>query len=84
MNDVKDIIIEENVSLKKLNTYKIDSKVKYLIRVKSLQGLKDIIKILKEKQIDYFMLGAGSNVIFDDYFRGALIKLILLKLKREL
>ena len=75
MNNIKDIKIEENVSLKSYNTYKIDSKAKYLIKVYSIKGLIDILKYLKEENIEYFILGNGSNIIMDDYFKGAIIKL---------
>lgn len=83
MFQIKDIEIEENVSLKDYNTYKISSSTKYFIKVKSIQGLIDILKYLKEHSIPYFILGAGSNVILDDYFNGAVIKLELLSLSIE-
>ncbi|MCI9281523.1 MAG: UDP-N-acetylmuramate dehydrogenase, partial [Bacilli bacterium] len=51
------------------------SKSDYLIEVSSIEGLIDLIKYLKEKNIDFMILGNGSNVILDDYFKGAIIKL---------
>ncbi len=75
MNDVKDVIVKENVSLKNYNTYKVESKAKYLISVNNIDALINILRVLKEQNIEYFILGAGSNVILDDYFLGAIIKL---------
>ncbi len=75
MREIKGISIIENASLKNLNTYKIESKAKYLIKIETLQGLIDLLKYLKENKIKYFILGAGSNIVIDDYFDGAVIKL---------
>ena len=75
MNEIKGISIIENASLKNLNTYKIESSAKYLIRVENLEGLINILKYLKKHKIKYFILGAGSNIVIDDYFDGAIIKL---------
>lgn len=75
MENTKDITIKKDVSLKNYNTYKIVSKSDYLIEVSSIEGLINLIKYLKEKNIDYMILGNGSNVILDDYFKGAIIKL---------
>ena len=79
MKEIKGIKISENASLKNLNTYKLESHAKYLIRVETLQGLIDLLKYLKENNIKYFILGAGSNIILDEYFNGAVIKLDGLK-----
>lgn len=79
MNDIKGISIIENASLKNLNTYKIESHAKYLIKVETLDGLINILKYLKNNNIKHFILGAGSNIIIDEYFDGAIIKLIGLK-----
>ena len=49
MNELKGITITENASLKNLNTYKIESSAKYLIRVENLEGLINILKYLKER-----------------------------------
>ena len=75
MREIKGISIIGNASLKNLNTYKIESKAKYLIKIETLQGLIDLLKYLKENKIKYFILGAGSNIVIDDYFDGVVIKL---------
>ncbi len=75
MENIKDITIKKDVSLKNYNTYKIVSKSDYLIEVSSIEGLIDLIKYLKEENIDFMILGNGSNIILDDYFKGAIIKL---------
>ena len=75
MKEIKGIKISENASLKNLNTYKLESHAKYLIRVETLEGLINLLKYLKENHIHYFILGAGSNIIIDEYFDGAVIKL---------
>ena len=79
MNEIKGISITYNASLKNLNTYKLESHAKYLIKVETLEGLISILKYLKEHHIKHFILGAGSNIIVDDYFDGAIIKLDGLK-----
>ena len=67
---------EENVDLKKLNTYRIGGTAKYLIKPSDMEELKNTIEELIKKNIKYYILGGGSNVILpDEDFDGAIIKL---------
>ena len=59
----------------KNNTYKIPSICKHLITVNEIDGLIELLKYLRNKNIKYFILGVGSNVVLGDYFDGAVIKL---------
>lgn len=66
----------ENVSLKKYNTYRIDTICKYLTFPKDKEELIKIIKELNKQAIKYYILGNGSNIIFSmDYYDGVIIKL---------
>ena len=66
----------ENYNIKKYNTYKLEVIVKYLVFVKSIDELTELLKVLREQKIKYLILGNGSNVIFkDDYYDGVIIKL---------
>ena len=75
MENIKDISIIKDVNLKNYNSYKIDSKSDYLVDVLSIQGLIDLLAYLKNNNISYMILGNGSNVILDNYFKGVIIKL---------
>ena len=61
--DKKGITYTENASLKKYNTYRIDTTCSYLVFPKNIDELIIIIKYLKEKNINYLILGNGSNII---------------------
>ncbi len=68
--------VEENVELKKYNTYHIGGISKYLVSPKSVNDLVDTLKILKDNNIPYFILGNGSNVVLSSKtYEGAIIKL---------
>ena len=74
--DKKGITYTENASLKKYNTYKIDTTCSYLVFPKNIDELITIIKYLKEKDITYLVLGNGSNIILSkDYYDYVVIKL---------
>lgn len=75
MNKIRGIEVLEDVSLKKYNTYRLEAKCKYLITALTIEGLKEILKYLEDNNIKWFILGNGSNVIMDEYYDGAIIKL---------
>lgn len=77
INDLKEYSeITEHASLKNINTYHVDGKCKYLIYPNSVQDLNNVIRILKENDIKYIVLGNGSNVVLNDReFDGAVIRL---------
>lgn len=75
MEKIKDIKVLKDVSLKNYNTYKIDAKSDYLVEVLTINSLIELLNYLKENNIPYMILGNGSNVILDDYFKGVIIKL---------
>ena len=63
--------IENNVDLKKYNTYHVGGKADYFTIAKSRQDLIDAFNFAKEKQIPYAVLGKGSNVLVSsEGFRG--------------
>ena len=66
----------EDVDLKEHNTFKIGGRATYLVRPDTSADVKDLVTLLKEQDIKFYVLGNGSNVIFsDNYFDGVIIKL---------
>ena len=58
--------VKENVDLKNYNTYKVSVNAKYLVEVKSIDSLKELIKYLRKNKIKYLILGNGSNVVLPE------------------
>jgi len=72
----KKIIYKEDISLKKYNTYKVDTTCSFLVFPKDINELIEIIKELKKNKLKYIVLGNGSNVIFSmKHYDGVIIKL---------
>jgi len=70
----------ERVNLKNYNTYKIGGEARFIVKPYNVKLLIKLIKYLKEKNIKYFILGKGSNVILPDKdYDGAIILLDNLK-----
>ncbi len=65
--------IEENLSLKKYNTFGIDVKAKYFAEVFSIEELKELLSLEKYKNLPKFILGGGSNILFTKDFNGLVI-----------
>lgn len=74
--EINSIDYKENISLKKYNTYKVDTSCSYLVFPKNVDELIKIINELKKQQIKFLVLGNGSNVIFSmKHYDGVIIKL---------
>lgn len=68
--------IEENVELRKYTTYKVGGKARAIIYPKDIKSLIKLMKIIKEENIPYKILGNGSNLLFSDKeYNGLIIKL---------
>lgn len=62
--------------LSKHTTYKIGGKADIFVMPSSNEKVRDCIKLAKENNIDFYILGRGSNVLAsDDGFRGIVINL---------
>lgn len=68
--------LEKNVSLKKYTTFKVGGKADLIVTPKNIDKLKILIKLLKENNINFKILGNGSNLVFSDKpYKDVLIKL---------
>lgn len=73
---MKEKIYEENVELKKYNSYGTGGMAKYVFHPSNVLQLKGMIEYLKNNNMKYYLLGGGTNVLLpDDDFDGAIIKL---------
>lgn len=72
--------VEKNVPLKKCTTYKAGGIAKVIVTPKSVDKLIELLKLLKENNVKFKILGNGSNLIFsDEPYNDVLIKLTELK-----
>ena len=68
--------ILKNEPLKKYNTYKIGGKAKLVVFPKNVDKLIELLKIIKDNNIKYKVIGKGSNLIFSDKdYDGIIMKL---------
>lgn len=68
--------VKKDEPLSKHTTWRVGGPADLFIEADSRNGLLNVINLLREKGIPYFLLGSGSNILVSDYgFRGAVIKL---------
>ncbi|WP_250277652.1 UDP-N-acetylmuramate dehydrogenase [[Clostridium] colinum] len=80
MNIFEEILNKEqifiNEPMKNHTTFKIGGNADYLLLPNTIQEILDCIKICEKNNIDYYIIGNGSNLLVSDKgFRGAIIKL---------
>ena len=64
----------ENYSLKNLNRYKTGGNAPFVVFPNNVNDLKKLVNLLIENNINYFVLGLGSNVLISDNgFDGVII-----------
>ena len=68
--------LEEFVSLKDKNTYRIDTTARYFYEPNDIEDLKSFLECAKENHWEYFVIGNGSNLILSDtMYPGIIVKL---------
>lgn len=67
---------KENVSFKKLTTYKVGGDARLVVFPENVEKLLVLLKYLKKRKISYYILGNGSNILAsDNNYDGVIIKL---------
>lgn len=67
---------KKGIFLKDYTTWKIGGKADYFFTPKNENELKLSLRFISKNRLNFFLLGNGSNVLFDDAgVRGAVIKL---------
>lgn len=74
--------IKENVSLKELTTFKIGGEARYFVEAQSKEELIEALKLAKDKNLPFFVLGGGSNLLVSDNgFEGIVVKFQVLSFR---
>ena len=69
-------MIEENISLANLNTFKTGGVARYFIRVHFVDDIKNAVLFANKENVPFFVLGGGSNILIPDQgFEGLVIKI---------
>lgn len=66
------LIIQENISLQSLNTFRIPARARWFCEICSEQDLQELVGRLAEFP-RYMVLGSGSNVLFGGDYHGLII-----------
>ena len=63
-----------NEPMCKHTTFKVGGEADYFVETNNLSQLRELVILLNENNVKYFILGNGSNVIFtDDGYRGVVL-----------
>lgn len=73
---VKKGAIATNVDLSLFTTIKIAAKAKFLVQTNSIEEIKKLQEYCSQNNIKLFVLGGGSNVIFNGFFNGVVLKIL--------
>ncbi len=68
--------IQKNIKLSEYSTFKIGGEAREFIEVKNEEETLEALDYVEKNKLRYFILGGGSNVLFDDRgFDGVVIRL---------
>jgi len=71
--------IKKDVLLSPMTTFRVGGKADYFCEVKNIKELDQALLFAREKNLPFFVLGGGSNILVsDDGFPGLVIKMNLI------
>ncbi|HVF35389.1 MAG TPA: UDP-N-acetylmuramate dehydrogenase [Candidatus Saccharimonadia bacterium] len=68
-------LVQENASLRRYNTFGVDARARWLVRLRVMQALPEVLARPPWDGAPFLVLGEGSNVLFRDDFDGLVVKL---------
>ena len=68
-------LVQESASLRRYNTFGVDARARWLLRLRVHQALPEILARPAWQGAPFLVLGEGSNVLFRDDFDGLVVKL---------
>lgn len=75
LNILPEDSIRLNEPMSKHTSIKIGGPADFFIKVKTIEEIKQILKIIKDEKLNYKIIGNGSNILVkDEGFRGVIIK----------
>jgi UDP-N-acetylmuramate dehydrogenase len=83
---VKGIVVRTQIPLARYTSFRIGGKVPYFVRVYSKRALLKVLGIIKKRDMRYFIIGAGTNLlVYDEGYDGVVLKLdgIFKKMRRN-
>ena len=66
LNDIEDLEVYREVSLKHLTTFRIGGTAQLLVYPRTIASFVKVLKRLRDEGISYRILGGGSNLLVDD------------------
>ncbi|MBI4713996.1 UDP-N-acetylmuramate dehydrogenase [Candidatus Uhrbacteria bacterium] len=70
--------LKENEPMSKHTNFRIGGTAKWFVEVRSVNELKQVLKIKSDQNIPYFIFGGGSNILVNDKpFEGIAIKIAM-------
>lgn len=79
------INIQENIPLAQYTTFRIGGPAKYFVEINTEEELLEALKYAKENNLEFFVLGGGSNLLVSDKgFDGLAIKMKLNNFKIDI
>ncbi|HZW61214.1 MAG TPA: UDP-N-acetylmuramate dehydrogenase [Candidatus Babeliales bacterium] len=71
------LLIQENFTLKDLNTFGVEAKARYFINVQNREELQQLLNLENYRSVSKFILGEGSNTLFTKDYPGLVIKMTI-------
>lgn len=71
--------IIRNIKLAKYNTFHIGGRAEYFVEIRSIKELEEAVIFAKNKNLNIFVLGGGSNVLLPDKGIKGLVLLMAIK-----
>lgn len=69
--------IQENFSLKHLNSFRVDARARYFAEIESVNKLQKLLTDPSPTKLPKFVLGDGTNTLFTQDFDGLVIKIAI-------
>jgi UDP-N-acetylmuramate dehydrogenase len=69
--------IEENISLKNLNTFGIEANCNYYTEIYSINDFLELLKTEIYRNNEHLIIGGGSNILLTQNFKGLVIRICL-------
>ena len=68
-------MFQTNIKLSDHSNYKIGGKAQYFFQSNKVEEIIEAVKKAQQEQLPIFILGGGTNLLFDDQeFKGLVIK----------